>query len=410
MKQGQIAGVLFLGLLLPLSSASAGTVLSSHKYAWSNNSGYINFENVVVNDSALSGYAWSTNDGFIKFNPAQGGVFNDGSGNLSGSAWGEGLGWIDFGNVSINPTTGQFSGTATGTLVGTLTFDCGFCDVRTDWPATATPAVVSPSSGGGGGGSYYIQNPAPPSAAHVNARNGPLSIVPGQSGTVTRDTSAGPVVLNIPANVVPGEAVFHLTTEVLVPGNDYLTANSAELINGTFYSLSMSDPTGNPKTSFSLPVTVTLPLSHSARNRKGLGLYWLNETNQQWALIPDAVFTKDAVTFQVTHPLKFAIFIPKPSAPRAIKNSPAVPALPYGSKPETGEASSKPQPNEVGSKPQPNEVGSKPETGEARSKSGQQNTATPQQEPKKTAVQRIKNFVGAIISGFKSLFKALRGP
>jgi len=96
--------------------------------------GYINFENVIVDNSTLSGYAWSENAGWIKFNPAQGGVTQDGNGNLSGSAWGERLGWIDFGNVAIDTANGQFSGTATGTLVGTITFDCpNYCDVRADW-------------------------------------------------------------------------------------------------------------------------------------------------------------------------------------------------------------------------------------------------------------------------------------
>ena len=90
-----------LGLCLPLSSVAAGTILASHKYAWSDNVGYINFEQVIVGDDTLSGYAWSANKGWINFSPAQGGVSNDGAGNLSGSAWGEQLGWIDFDNVSI---------------------------------------------------------------------------------------------------------------------------------------------------------------------------------------------------------------------------------------------------------------------------------------------------------------------
>jgi hypothetical protein len=44
--------------------------------------------------------------------PTNGGVFNDGQGNLSGYAWGEGLGWIDFSNVKIDPNTGEFAGYA----------------------------------------------------------------------------------------------------------------------------------------------------------------------------------------------------------------------------------------------------------------------------------------------------------
>lgn len=139
-----------------------------------------------MSDSTLGGSAWSANKGFINFSPAQGGVLNDGTGNLSGSAWGEQLGWIDFDNVSINSSTGQFSGTATGTLVGTITFDCpNYCDVQTDWrPAsptptptptpTATPTPVSTSSGGGGGGG----GSAPISTISQTPIATPIALVP----------------------------------------------------------------------------------------------------------------------------------------------------------------------------------------------------------------------------------------
>lgn len=161
-KQKLTIFLFILGMFLPLSHVFAGTVISPHKYAWSNNFGYINFENVVVNDSALSGYAWSANSGYINFDPSEGGVLNDGTGNLSGSAWGTGLGWIDFNNVSIDPNTGKFSGTAVGTLVGTITFDCtNYCDVETDWRQAATPPGASGGGGGGGGGgSPIVQNSA----------------------------------------------------------------------------------------------------------------------------------------------------------------------------------------------------------------------------------------------------------
>jgi len=137
-----------LGLVWPLSHVSAGTVLKAHEFAWSNNVGYINFGDLSVNDRLLQGTAWSESRGFIIFNPREGGVFNDGQGNLSGSAWGEQLGWIDFHNVHIS-VTGRFTGTATGALVGIITFDCpNFCDVQTDWRPTGstprTPRSTSP--------------------------------------------------------------------------------------------------------------------------------------------------------------------------------------------------------------------------------------------------------------------------
>ena len=139
-----IITTIVLGIMLPVFFVNAGTILSSYKYAWSNNSGYINFENVVVDKDILSGYAWSANHGWIKFNPTQGGVFNDGEGNLSGFAWGEQLGWIDFNGVKIN-TNGKFTGNATGTLAGIVNFDCpNYCDVRTDWAQATTTPIVTP--------------------------------------------------------------------------------------------------------------------------------------------------------------------------------------------------------------------------------------------------------------------------
>jgi hypothetical protein len=135
-----------LFVFLPCQLILAGSILDDYKYAWSDNVGWINFEEVEVTDSYLSGYAWSSNSGWINLSPSSGGVLND-QGDLSGYAWGESLGWIDFSNVQIDTETGVFSGTASGDLIGSLTFDCSNCDVRTDWQAD--------SRGGGGDGRVF---------------------------------------------------------------------------------------------------------------------------------------------------------------------------------------------------------------------------------------------------------------
>ncbi len=84
------------------ASTTSGTISATDKYAWSNVGGWVNFavssttgtsDQVTVTDSALTGYAWSENDGWINLAPAQGGVKNDGEGNLSGYAWDTGAGW-----------------------------------------------------------------------------------------------------------------------------------------------------------------------------------------------------------------------------------------------------------------------------------------------------------------------------
>ncbi len=286
------------------SLVSAGTILSSYKYAWSNNAAYINFENVVVSDDQLSGFAWSANYGWIKFNPVQGGVVNDGTGNLSGSAWGEKLGWIDFDGVSINGSTGKFSGTATGALVGTINFDCpNYCDVRTDWRQATTP--VASSGGGSGGGSGVSVSPP------ISVNNTPLVLLPQQSGTLIQDTLAGEVVLEVPQNTIPNKTTFIISVESLLESKNHLVVDGTTLVNGVFFDISAKDENGNDIHFFSTPITITLPMSLDLTREKNLAVYWLNETNWQWVLIPDAVFSDGKVTLTMSHLTKFAIFATK---------------------------------------------------------------------------------------------------
>jgi len=120
--------------------------------------GSINFSpngtSVSITDSAITGYAWGDVVGWINMNPTNGGVINDGSGNLSGYAWGELTGYINFaptnGGVSIDTTTGEFSGNAWSNNFGWLEFTCpGSACVKTDWAPT-----VAETGGGSSGGGY----------------------------------------------------------------------------------------------------------------------------------------------------------------------------------------------------------------------------------------------------------------
>jgi len=294
--------ILSISLFLPLSFLSAGTILSSYKYAWSNNLGYINFENVIVSNDSISGYAWSANAGWIKFDPAQGGVFNDGTGNLSGSAWGTNLGWIDFNGVSIDGSTGKFSGTASGELVGIITFDCGYCDVRTDWRQVNTSSVTTSNVGGGSSVSVLPL---------VSVSNTFLTLNPQQAGTLTKDTPAGRIVLEIPKNAIPRKTTFTILHESQIESNEYLLIEGTRLVNSAFYNILAKDDNGKDVHFFSEPITITLPLPVTLADEGSLTVYWLNETNGQWVLIPDAVFSEDNVKFTISHLTKFAIFTTK---------------------------------------------------------------------------------------------------
>jgi len=115
----------------------------AHKYAWSENAGWLNFSpaqsNVKVYASHLEGYVWGENIGWIRLGTHTGGGIhtyenktalnygvNRSNNQLSGYAWGENIGWINFdptqGGVSIDPATGDFSGYAWGENIGWIKF------------------------------------------------------------------------------------------------------------------------------------------------------------------------------------------------------------------------------------------------------------------------------------------------
>jgi hypothetical protein len=155
----------FVGWIFPLAFASStdGTI-PLHNYAWGDQVGWVNFGasngNVHVTNSGLTGYAWSVNYGWINLSPTNSGVKNDGAGNLSGYAWGGQLGWINFSGVKIN-SSGIFTGSALVSNFGQIKFDCTNCGVLTDW-RSAAPSGGTPTGGGGGGGTGYYNPPTPP--------------------------------------------------------------------------------------------------------------------------------------------------------------------------------------------------------------------------------------------------------
>lgn len=143
--------VFLMGLFLsvffafPVSaSITDGTIDSTNKYAWGENIGWINFGatngNVHITDSGLSGSALSETVGWINLSN----IMNDGEGNLSGYGWGENIGWIKFnpanGGVIIN-SSGEFTGSALSETVGWIIFG-GDYKVKTDWrPQSARPCT-----------------------------------------------------------------------------------------------------------------------------------------------------------------------------------------------------------------------------------------------------------------------------
>jgi hypothetical protein len=154
-----LAILLFIFIIFSKGSfvfALDGTIDSTYKYAWGENIGWINFGcpncNVRVTDSGLTGYAWSENYGWINLSPPKGGVKNDGEGHLSGYAWAENLGWIDFGGVTINKN-GEFLGYAIVLIDNSkISFNCLNTDSCSASDFKVKTDWLPPRKGGGFGG------------------------------------------------------------------------------------------------------------------------------------------------------------------------------------------------------------------------------------------------------------------
>ncbi len=136
--------LLLLGAFFIHSNVFADNISTTDKYAYAENSGWLNFnsthEAVSVFDDHLEGYVWAENVGWIRLGTHIGGgsfsygnssatnygVNNDGSGNLSGYGWGENIGWVNFNpsdsQVTINAITGDFDGYAWAENIGWIHF------------------------------------------------------------------------------------------------------------------------------------------------------------------------------------------------------------------------------------------------------------------------------------------------
>jgi hypothetical protein len=199
-----------------IASTTNGTI-ATNNYAWGENLGWINFGctncTVHVTDTAVTGDVWSQQYGWINLSPTDGGVTNDGNGNLGGTAWSSGLGWIGFSGVVIH-SSGLFTGVAgtQGSPAGRINFSCTNCSVVTDWrPASVRLGTSSSLPGTGessGGGSVATSNrvttftasssvsassPTTPasSLAHAHGGTHPIIIAVGDTNgaTGTKDLS-----------------------------------------------------------------------------------------------------------------------------------------------------------------------------------------------------------------------------
>lgn len=123
-------GLMTILLTFAIYSTVEAANIQSESYAWSESVGWIKFDtgagDITVSDSTITGHAYNDNIGWITLE----GVSNDGEGNLSGYAWSESVGYIDFSDVKIS--NNQFQGYAYNDNIGFISLNCSNTDTCGD--------------------------------------------------------------------------------------------------------------------------------------------------------------------------------------------------------------------------------------------------------------------------------------
>jgi len=223
---------IILGLFISANSLSAsninGTIIPSFGYAFGENLGWINFGcdncDVHITDTGLSGYVWSRQYGWINLSPDGSGVTNNCTGVLGGKAWSKSLGWVDFSGASIN-ADGEFIDMAgvPGSKAGRINFDCDNCDVSTDWRQCSlreSPAQVAINS---------VTNTVPSITAGITITN--------EGSIDTEYQYEWCVVSDINNSCGGGDDIYYSSAAKLITaGQDWVTTKNAVVQNpGTYY-------------------------------------------------------------------------------------------------------------------------------------------------------------------------------
>ena len=171
-----------------------GPIDGTYCYAWNDSTGWWDFGclagNVSVGSTQLTGYAHNTNLAEISLDCAtspNGDVCspsdykvsrNSTTGELSGYAWNDSIGWISFNcvdpgvcgvysyKVTVNPTTGIFTGWAWNDAVGWISFNCADtsfgCTDSNYYVSTSQSGFPEPIGPGGTSLSSDTYNPTGP--------------------------------------------------------------------------------------------------------------------------------------------------------------------------------------------------------------------------------------------------------
>lgn len=235
----------------------------------------------------IFGSVWNPNYGWINLNPSNAGVSNNSEGQLSGYAWGESTGFIDFSHTIIDEN-GIFTGYASSSVLGTINFD-GAYRPQTDWrpyrvrdtnlptTATTTPAEM---------------------AQPLDLPNSGMILAP----ITMRNTTTGAWVYIDSNTSAENENGDTYTLTIGLPENKIESELPTPLPSSLNFRQGLEITTQADSVVFDKNITLSIPLP--GNESSNIKVYYLDTTNNQYRLAGDGgtvASDKQSITVSVNH-------------------------------------------------------------------------------------------------------------
>lgn len=173
-------------------------------------------------------------------------------------------------------------------------------------------ACVQQSSGGGGGGGGGLSlfTPTVTATGAVGNTIG-LTIDANQNGSLVQALGNNyQVEVSVPQNSVVAKTTFTATKELLTDNLAPTLLIGAYLVGGQVFNINAINANNDTVHSFSNTLSITLTIPNLASSTNNLGVYFYDESSNEWALVTNATFNfiSHQVTFSVNHLTNFAVF------------------------------------------------------------------------------------------------------
>ncbi len=184
------------------------------------------------------------------------------------------------------------------------------CAITCNSGYTLSGSTCVASGGGGGGGGGDSSAPTSVTTIGSGSITVPMSVDSTQIGNLTQSLSDGSIVeLDVPKGAVTAQTTFSATAGSLTSSMTPLNTTGALMVGNQVFNITATSNNVAVR-NFSGNLTISLTVPNLPADTLSLGVYYFNDTTNEWNLVPGAVFDaiNNKVTFSVNHLTKFSVF------------------------------------------------------------------------------------------------------